>query len=229
MKLTPGYHRLPVPRKWKFTWVTATGFGDNAMALCSVNHPVAFAIGKTQTRPPADPGIPGKRIRPHLCVTVSTGVQLSSHREVHSHPLPLGAWLCGSSPGFATNLPQVHGALPQVVSLLSWKMGSIKHTLPTFPLWEFLRGEANETMNRSLCKDSKVLCKHQEIIYVTALRAHTHPWAERHVWGGGVPSSPWNGHRLEEGIVRPVPWVPLSGGAEHTSALSAIHHGVVIN
>lgn len=46
---------------------------------------------------------------------------------------------------------------------------------------------------------------------------------------GGVPSPPWNGHCLEEGLIRPVPWVPLYGGAEHTSALSAIYHGVVIN
>lgn len=67
-------------------------------------------------------------------------------------------------------------------------MGSIKHPLPTFHLRGFLRGEANEKMNRSLCKDSEVLRKHKEIIYVTASMAHTHPLAERHVWGSFGPS-----------------------------------------
>lgn len=87
------------------------------------------------------------------------------------------------------------------VSLLIYKMGPITPSLLPFHLRGFPRGEANEETNRSLHKDSKVLRKHKEIIYVTAAIAHTHPLAERHVWGS----------------VRPSPERPLSGGKDNPS------------
>lgn len=61
----------------------------------------------------------------------------------------------GSSPDLASNLPWEPGqinylSLPPCVSLSIYKMGSVKHTLPTFQLPGFLRGDANEKMGINL-------------------------------------------------------------------------------